>query len=251
MRRLSALWAVAWLGGCAAGDPSAPAPPSPAVAPVPAATARAFPGQLPASFSGTLPCADCPGLTLVVELYPGQVVVHRMRYAERGKEGGALDYDAMGRWRLTDDGRRLVLHVGREGPVQFEVTGPDAIDLLGVEGQRIESPFNHTLRRDVVFTPIEPQLFMVGMYSHLADASVFVECSTGWQLAVATEEDNAALERGYAASGVTPGEPVLVSLEGRIATRPSMEVGAPAQRTLVPVRFNRAWPDIACPSPAP
>jgi heat shock protein HslJ len=60
------------------------------------------------------------------------------------------------------------------------------------------------------------------------------------------EGDNAALERGYAYAGGTAGEPILVNLEGRIAQRPSMEPALPPQRSLVPIRFNHAWPGETC-----
>ena len=87
---------------------------------------------------------------------------------------------------------------------------------------------------------------MRGMYAYMADAGRFAECLTGWQLPVAMEFDNVALERGYAQVRREPGAPVLVEIEGRIALRPSMEEGAAPLRALVPIRFNRAWPDAAC-----
>jgi len=206
---------------------------------------------LPASFVGDLPCADCPGLQYVVELYPDGAAVQRMRYAERGPNGGSLDFDAIGRWTLDDGGRRLVLRLNREAPTFYAVHGIDALDLLDVEGKAIDSPFNHTLRRAATFAPIQPQMRMAGLYVYRAGAGIFTECSTGWSLPVSTEGDNAALERGYAASGVNPGQPVLVNLEGRIELRPSMVEGLPPRPSLVPVHFNRAWPAGRCPSSAP
>jgi copper homeostasis protein (lipoprotein) len=227
-----------------------PAHPAP-VATASTEVATALELTLPASFVGDLPCADCPGLHYVVELYPDGAAVQRMSYAERGPDGGSLDYDAIGRWSLDSGGRRLVLHLNREAPSFYAVQGVGRLEMLDVEGKPIDAPFDHTLRREAAFVPIRPQTFMVGLYVYLADAGMFTECSTGWNLPVVAEGDNAALERGYAASGVEPGRPVLVNLEGRIELRPSMEEARPPRPSLVPVHFNRAWPAERCPSSAP
>jgi len=208
--------------------------------------AGVFSGLLPVSFSGLLPCADCPGVRHVVELYPDHAFVHRMSYIGKGAGGGDADVDQLGHWEMSADGRRLELQTRREQPMRFDIMSRDSLDLLDALSQPIHSTLNYTLTRDAAFSPIEPQLVMRGMYAYMADAGWFAECITGWRLPVAMESDNLALERGYAQAHTSPGAPVLVDLEGRIARRPSMEEGSAPQRMLVPIHFNSAWPGATC-----
>ena len=221
-----------------AGPAGGTAPPLPAVG-------EPFPGTLPASFSGDLPCADCPGIRHIVELHPDNVFVYRMTYLGRGEDGKGRSIDDIGRWTISDDGRVLTLHGDREARALFAVTDGRALRKLDLEGREIESSLNYDLVRAARFEPIEAQRLMRGMYSYMADAGLFSECSTGWRLPVAMEADNVTLERGYRAAQRAPGEPVLVTLEGRIAMRPPME-GAGLQRSLVPVRFVKALPGETC-----
>jgi copper homeostasis protein (lipoprotein) len=116
---------------------------------------------------------------------------------------------------------------------------------LDLEGRDISSSLNYELRRTAAFTPIEPRLVMRGIYRYLADAALIEECLTGRRFPVSMEADNAALERAYLAAQKAPGEPVLVSLEGRIALRPAME-GDEKVLSLVPERYIAIWPGESC-----
>jgi copper homeostasis protein (lipoprotein) len=199
---------------------------------------------LPAQFAGELPCADCPGIQHVLELYSDGTFVYRMTYLGRGADGAGESHDDIGRWALI--GSRLTLRGGREAPVFFALGGADTIDKLDLEGNPIDSALNYTLTRSPTFEPLEPELHMRGMYRYMADAALFEECITGWRLPVSMEGDNLALERGYAEAQANPGEPILVNLIGRIAPRPAMD-GDGTVRALVPVRFVNAWPgESAC-----
>ncbi|MBI1799523.1 MAG: META domain-containing protein [Candidatus Eisenbacteria bacterium] len=71
------------------------------------------------------------------------------------------------------------------------------------------------------------------MYSYMADAGLFRECLTGRRIPVAQEGDNAALEAAYLRARQTPGETLLVQLEGRIVNRPRVEGSGHAQMLVV------------------
>jgi copper homeostasis protein (lipoprotein) len=201
---------------------------------------------LPAQFAGELPCADCPGIWHVLDIYPDGTFAYRLTFHGRGDDGAGESHDDIGRWALQ--GSKLALRGGREAPVFFALRGAEAIDKLDLEGNPIESALNYTLTRSSEFEPMEPELHMRGMYRYMADAALFEECITGWRLPVSMEGDNLALERGYAEARTSPGDAVLVSLTGRIAQRRAME-GDGTVRSLVPVRFVNAWPGQTC-SPA-
>jgi uncharacterized lipoprotein YbaY/heat shock protein HslJ len=84
-----------------------------------------------------------------------------------------------------------------------------------------------------------------GMYSYMADAGILTDCRTGKKYPVAQEGDNAALERAYAKVRKNPGEPVLVTVEGRIASRPKMEGSGEEEKVIVD-RFRSFTPGGAC-----
>jgi len=90
----------------------------------------------------------------------------------------------------------------------------------------------------------EPQALTVGMYSYMADAASFTRCSTGARYPVSMEADHAALERAYLAASREPGQPVLVTVEGRVETRPSME-GPPSEHFIAD-HFDAVWPEETC-----
>jgi uncharacterized lipoprotein YbaY/heat shock protein HslJ len=85
-----------------------------------------------------------------------------------------------------------------------------------------------------------------GMYSYMADAGRFRDCASGRTYPVATEADNAALERAYSAARSEPGAALLVALTGRIEQRPKME-GEGTQASLVVEKFEQVWPGEQCP----
>jgi len=197
---------------------------------------------LPASFEGELPCADCPGIHYRLDLFEDRVFFLRTTYLERGT--GAIS-DSIGSWELAGDGSRLTLFDDSETPTSFRVVDAGTLRKLDVEGREFESSLNYDLRRKEGLAPIEIRLTMRGMYRYMADAALFEECLSGRRLQVAMEADNVALERAYLEARREPGEPLLVSLQGRIAERPAME-GDAMVLTVVPEHFIGGWPGETC-----
>jgi len=199
-------------------------------------------GDLPASFEGELPCADCPGIFYHLDLFEDHVFFLRTTYLGRGAEAIR---DAIGSWVMTDEDGRLALFGGTEKPVFFRAIDPDTLRKLDVEGRDIESSLNYELRRLDEVDPIEIHLRMRGMYSYMADAASFQECLSGRRFQVAQEADNVALERAYLEAKRQPGEALMVSLFGRIVERPPME-GDGMVLTVVPEQFIGVWPGETC-----
>ncbi|MCK6396569.1 META domain-containing protein [Zoogloea sp.] len=84
-----------------------------------------------------------------------------------------------------------------------------------------------------------------GIYIHLADAGMLTDCRSGRRVAVATEADNAALERAYLAGVAQPGAPLWVSLLGHVENRPRLEGGG-REDVLVVDRFARVEQSRGC-----
>jgi len=175
-----------------------------------AASAISFPGGLPATFTGTLPCADCPGTRHQLNLFADGVFYHRIAYIDR-----KTSFDQIGRWRLSDDGKILEL----TEPTLFAVVDATTLRQLDREGKPIVSTLNFDLRRQPAFSFFEPRLHMDGMYGETKDEGRFTECLTGWEMPVARKKAYRDLKAVYAKAAAKPGEPLLVSIDGRLVTR--------------------------------
>jgi len=138
-----------------AAAPAAAAATAPVTGPA-ARTAAGFPNTLPASFSGVLPCADCPGLQYHIEFHDDGSYRMRMTYLERGANGAGKDVDDGGAWQLVLDGQRVTLRSDHNTTTTFAIRNPDTLRLLDKSGEEIESKLNYDLRRAAVYTPIEP-----------------------------------------------------------------------------------------------
>jgi uncharacterized lipoprotein YbaY/uncharacterized lipoprotein NlpE involved in copper resistance/heat shock protein HslJ len=198
---------------------------------------------LPATFTGTLPCADCEGIDLHLDILPEGAYAMRTRYVG---EPGQRVFDDIGTWVPASDGITLVLRGGREAPLFFAIEDADTLRALDMNGRRFTSALNYDLVRSSAYSPIEPALPMRGMFTYMADAAGFSECLTGRRLPVATEGGYLELERAYLAARAEPGQAMMAMVEGRIALRDPMEGPAPVP-TLVVDRFLRLMPEEQCP----
>ena len=201
-------------------------------------------GRLPASFEGELAGA----VRWHVDLYPEG----RFQLRTTGPDGsGPGASDDIGRWSREPGTGRIVLRGGRDAPVVLQpVDGGAALRRPDPSGRPADPAAGDRLARLPRFSPIEPRLFLAGMFVHLADAPHIVLCADLRGVPVAMEADFRALEAAYATARAKPGERVLVSLEGVLAPRPSMEPGQPPRTTLVVERFVGAWPGQRCGSAA-
>jgi len=196
----------------------------------------------PASYEGELPCADCQGLFYHLDLFEDGVFF--LRTTSLGHAVGAVS-DSIGSWETDEVEGRIALFGGEQAPMLFRIVGRDTLRKLDENGNEIESSHNYDLRRKDGATLIEPRLTMRGMYRYMADAALFEECLSGRRFQVAQEADTIALERAYLEARQEPGEPLLVTLQGRIAERTAME-GDALVLTVVPERFFGVWPGETC-----
>ena len=82
--------------------------------------------DLPATFLGTLPCADCEGVRYHLNLFDDDSFL--LRTTRLGKTGGTTD--DLGSWTLSSD-RRLIVLQGRNDAMQlFEIVAPGTIRKL-------------------------------------------------------------------------------------------------------------------------
>ncbi|MFL6547425.1 MAG: META domain-containing protein [Povalibacter sp.] len=189
---------------------STQAGPPPKQTPVPA-KAQPLPQELPAFYTGMLPCADCEGIRYELQLRADQVFFTRMTYLGKPAPNTV---DQIGRWTLGED-RVLTLNHGQGSPELWSMTDVTALHKLDLHGQKIASSQNLTLTRQSEYETLEPSLEMRGQYRRAAAGAVFRECLTGLELPLAPESNRAALDSAYA-KAQDSGAVVLATVQGRI-----------------------------------
>ena len=202
----------------------------------------AFPADLPISYQGTLPCADCPGIDTRLNLLPDGQFQMRMTYLEREGSG----FYSIGLWQ-TKDGK-LTLKEGTQTVEQFQIKGK-TLTKLDMQGQPIASKLDYSLQPKGIFQPLKPKLTLQGMFMYFADAAVFTPCATGKPMPVRMEGDYLALEKAYMSTRKEPQQALLAKLEGEILLQPRME-GEGNELALRVLQFKELDTASACPTPA-
>jgi copper homeostasis protein (lipoprotein) len=189
--------------------------------------------HLPASWDGKLPGADGT-VDWHLDLLPEQR--YRLRRTYEGKPAPNR-FDEIGRWAGAADSPRLELFVAGEKRVQFLLEADGSLRKLAMAGKPIASNLNDRLERLPQPELIEPHLRINGLFAYMADAALITLCADGSRMPVAMEGDFRALQAAYMKARPALGEALLVSVEGRITVRPSMEESLPPPDTLVVERF--------------
>ena len=197
-------------------------------------------GALPATFTGLLPCPDCAGMRIQVNLLPGGAYMQRTTYLREGRDDAYYD---LGAWSLASGA--LVLSGGREGDTRWAVKDAATLRKLDRRGAPIDSKRPSDLKRRAAVEPMEPRLRLSGMFRSMADAARFRECMSGLQWPVEMSADYRTLERVYAARRTAAGSELLVTLQARIEPHPRMEGGG-SEPTLVVEKFVDAMPGRKC-----
>jgi uncharacterized lipoprotein YbaY/heat shock protein HslJ len=201
----------------------------------------------PASFEGELPVAGGGSALWHLDLLPVGRYQLRTVYKDKPEPNR---FDDIGRWKREPKTGRLALRGGRETPVAF-IPGDGGRILRRADsaGTPVASGPADRLTRLPQPALIEPRLALTGMFTYMADAASITLCADGARLPVAMEADYKALEATYLKERSQPGQPLLASVEGLIAPRPSMEASQPPRPTLVVERFINIWPRETCGNP--
>lgn len=93
---------------------------------------------------------------------------------------------------------------------------------------------------------ISPSRLITGAFVAFADAPRFTECRTERNYPVAMAGDYRRLEEAYLAAREQPGQPLMITFEGRIAERPRAEEGTGTEATAIIERFVHIWPGETC-----
>ncbi len=193
----------------------------------------------PIAYSGTIPCADCPGIRMTLNLLTDGTFLLRQEYLERKSV-----FVEVGRWAI--EWGKLTLLGSGERPDYFRVLNPQTIRKLDGEGREIKTQQNYDLKRETVFSLIRDPARLSGTVISMAGAASITLCPTGQTLPVVGEGDFPSLEKEYGAKRPAPNAPLLVTVGGHFVERPGGEGGG-TQRVFVVDQFEKALPGEACP----
>ena len=123
-----------------------PAGVAPATEPAPEANTALDTKAFAGSFSGTLPCADCPGIDTTLELHADGTFMLMETYQERKAAPGMLE----GTWTAEENGNRIRLDPNSKSEQDrlYAVTSRDQITQLGSDGAPTATGVDSSLRRD-------------------------------------------------------------------------------------------------------
>lgn len=99
---------------------------------------------LPATFAGTLPCADCEGIRHSLMVSPDRAFTLQLEYLGRPGDPG---YVYRGQWVLDEETRVLTLSSDRQRPLAFAIKDPNRLRMLDAAGREIVSELNYDLTR--------------------------------------------------------------------------------------------------------
>lgn len=209
-------------------------------------------GALPAYYAGTLPCADCMGMRVQLNLYAGGGYMLATSYYRAGRDETFYD---LGAYAVSADSSKLTLQARDSVGFQFAIRPDGSLRKLDRDGKEIGSSLPYELRREVgnVF---EPRLTMRGSYGYMADAATFVDCRSGLRFPIAPGSEAGELEKVFRAEAMkrdslagrtnsAGGQPLVVQLQGRIASHPPAGMEG-NHATLIVERFLSAFPGETC-----
>ena len=118
------------------------------------------------SYEGQLPCADCPGVSWKLDMWPDGRFHLRQEYLDRD-----LVHGRVGEWRYEQSPQRLILLSAGHETVFLSVAGPDELRMLDRAGDSIKSALNYVLRRQAVFDAGEFGVSLRGIRSSRSHAT--------------------------------------------------------------------------------
>lgn len=195
----------------------------------------------PATYYGVIPCADCEGIELQINLQDDFTFMTKRVALGKSRKAHIVT----GRWEFNDSSKTIILVSINQSPKRFAITSDTIIEMLDIHGKKIVSELNYTLEKKDKYEMITEAFPMKGMFRYLADVTLFIDCSSQKKYPVAMEKDYVLLEKEYLSKIEEAGESMLATLSGRLILRPKME-GNEKTLTLVVEKFDKVWYKLDC-----
>ncbi|MDX1676756.1 META domain-containing protein [Arsukibacterium sp.] len=186
------------------------------------------------SFTGTLPCADCPGIQYHLNLYRDGRFEVRQEYLERGEIN-----IIKGIWLLEQ--RNLHLVNQQHTLPAFYFSNNNQLAMLDLAGKPISSALNYQLKRAPDFIKLDSRQPMLGLYLLKNNQATFTPCQSGETLPVANTQHHLPMMRHYQQDERFRNNAIIATLVGR------KQANTQGETQLLIEKFEQFWPDAGCP----
>jgi len=185
------------------------------------------------TFSGTLPCADCPGISYHLNLYRDGRFEMRQEYLQRNQVNLIK-----GIWLLEN--RSLHLVNQQYTLPAFHFINNATLTMLDLAGKPIASNLQYQLSREPEVRKLDTRQAMLGLYRLQDNKATFQACNSGEVLDIANTQHHLPVMRQYQQDSRLSGNAVIGTLLGRKGQNEQAN-------TLFIDKFEQFWPGAVCP----
>lgn len=197
--------------------------------------------ELPATFTGSIPCDDCERVDIVLNIRPDAIYQLRKTYQSAD---GPLKVDAqLGRWRFTPDDNLLILGKERGRLKTYRVVDNELLRFVEWQGADNSSQIQYALERSTEKDPFTDVVKMRGMFRYTGDRATFAECSSGATFGVDEGGDYRTTAQWYMNTPHGADDPLLVSILGSLRRGTGFE--GPRENIFIS-QFRRFYPNRDC-----
>ena len=185
------------------------------------------------TFSGTLPCAECPGISYHINLFRDGRFEARQEYLQRNQINLIK-----GIWLLEN--RSLHLVNQQHTLPAFHFLNNSTLAMLDLAGKPITGNQDYQLSREASLRKLDTRQAMLGLYTLQDNQATFKACQSGEVLDVANTQHHLPVMRQYQQDDRLTGSPVIATLVGRKGPDDK-------NSTLFIDKFEQFWPGASCP----
>lgn len=206
-------------------------------------TTGVLPMELPATFSGRIPCPDCDYVQIDLNLRPDNL--YQLRKTSYIGDKVVSQEAQMRRWHY-DEKEHIIILGKRKGSLKtYSVKDKNTLSFLDIEGQPQQDLLQYDLIRTLDYDPFDDVVKIRGMYSSTGNVHMLKECSSEIDFPVDPSGTFTELDRTYRNTPHEKGEPLLVSFQGRLL--PTRNGKEKRDKDIVVVSsFTRLYPDQDC-----
>lgn len=187
------------------------------------------------TFTGTLPCKKCAGITYQLNVYADGRFEARREYIDKN-----MVELLSGTWQLDD---RTLHFTAKQGKVpSFHFGSSNVLILQDAAGKPIVTKENVSLTRQQNFAKLDTRMPLLGVYSLKNNEASFTDCVTGENSVIAMTQHHLPMMRSYQADPKMAGKPVVATLTARKSEE--------SANALFVDRFEQFWPGATCPDKA-
>lgn len=201
-------------------------------------TSVELPFQSPATFTGTIPCENCAGIDITLNILPD--TMYQLRKTFRNNTGPAKIESQIGKWLYLPTDNLLILGKQQGLLKTYVIESSNTLHFVEWEGTDNASQIQYKLLRAGEVDPFEDLIKIKGDFYVKDGIATMTECSTGQTFAVSQGKGYATLLQNYMNTPHQRNQPLLSSAQVKIVR------GVHDTPELFIEHFNNIYPDQNC-----